>query len=91
MATPTETCVEDATAQIMDQCKSKNSWPMWTVNDKISKLVPNPRAIPTSWKWDEMKKLMLESAKYVPEEMAERRALMMVNPGFGMNSDCAAG
>ncbi|KAI1625211.1 RmlC-like cupin domain-containing protein [Exophiala viscosa] len=56
---------------------------MWKVNDKISKLVPNPKALPTAWRWEEMKKLMLDSAQYVPEEQAERRALMLVNPGFG--------
>ncbi len=75
--------VEEATAAIKERCKDKNSYPMWTVNDKISKLVPNPRALPTSWQWEEMRKIMLETAEFVPEEQAERRALMMANPGFG--------
>ncbi|KAJ9634724.1 hypothetical protein H2204_006173 [Knufia peltigerae] len=75
--------VEQATTQVMGRCQEQNSYPMWTVNDKISKLVPNPRALPTLWRWPEMRQLMLDSADLVPEEMQERRALMMVNPGFG--------
>ncbi|KAL4781945.1 RmlC-like cupin [Aspergillus varians] len=83
MASQTEISVDQATVRIIEDCKAMNTYPMWKVNDKISKLVPNPRASPTAWKWDEMKQVMLETAKFVPEEMAERRALMMVNPGFG--------
>lgn len=63
-------------------CKEKNSYPMFAVNDKISKLVPNPRALPIAWRWPEMRKIMMETSPLVPESQAERRALMMVNPGF---------
>ncbi|EXJ72286.1 uncharacterized protein A1O5_04790 [Cladophialophora psammophila CBS 110553] len=95
MATQTETlttrkavqsvdgAIEEATAQVKERCQNLNSYPMWTVNDKISKLVPNPRAVPTKWTWSEMRQLMLDTAELVPEDMAERRALMMCNPGFG--------
>lgn len=78
----TEVVVQEATAQIIDRCKGKNSYPMWTVTDKVSKLNPNPRALATVWRWSEMRQIMLDTASIVPEEMAERRALMMVNPGF---------
>lgn len=72
------TTMDDA----INLCKEKNSYPMFAVNDKISKLVPNPRALPTTWRWPEMRNIMMETSPLVPESQAERRALMMVNPGF---------
>ncbi|ETS83212.1 hypothetical protein PFICI_05088 [Pestalotiopsis fici W106-1] len=81
-----QTAVEQATAKVMERCKESNSYPMWTVTDKVSKLQPNPRALPTQWKWSQMRNLMLEAGSIVPEEMAERRALMMVNPGIPTHS-----
>jgi gentisate 1,2-dioxygenase len=82
----TEAVVQEATARITDRCKEKNSYPMWTVTDKVSKLQPNPLALPTVWHWSDMREIMLDTATIVPEEMAERRALMMVNPGFRESS-----
>lgn len=88
MASQTEVVVEAATKNAIERCVASNSYPMWTVTDKVSKLVPNPRALPTIWNWQEMRQLMMETSALVPEEMAERRALMMVNPGFRKFTIC---
>lgn len=69
---------EETMAQVAQQCVEKNTWPMWTVPDKVSKLNPNSRALATAWRWAEMWRLMLEASSSVPEEKAERRALMIV-------------
>lgn len=80
----TATTVQEATDKIVGRCRENNSYPMWTVTDKVSKISPNPRALPTKWTWTDLRSILLETTTIVPEEMAERRALMMVNPGFRM-------
>lgn len=78
----TEAAVQAATEKIIVRCRENNTYPMWTVTDKVSKLSPNPKALPTKWAWSDFRKILLQTSAIVPEHMAERRALMMVNPGF---------
>ncbi|KAI8711068.1 Cupin-2 domain-containing protein [Fusarium sp. LHS14.1] len=78
----TEAAVQAATDKIIDYCRQNNSYPMWTVTNKVSKLSPNPKALPNIWAWSDFRKILLETCTIVPEHMAEHRALMMVNPGF---------
>jgi gentisate 1,2-dioxygenase len=44
---------------------------------------PRTGVEPCIWKWDELKELMLESAQVIGIDEAERRGLILANPGLG--------
>lgn len=43
---------------------------------------PNPKATVASWKYDEIRPLLLEAGRLVAADEAERRVLMLVNPNM---------
>lgn len=57
--------------------------PLWTA---LHALLPQERvtqAVPYRWRWSEMRGPLLEAARLVPMEQAERRVLVLRNPGLG--------
>src|SRR2546426_11168695 len=57
--------------------------PLWTA---LHVLLPNERvtpAVPHRWRWRDLVPLLLEAARLVPIEQAERRVLVLKNPGLG--------
>src|SRR5712691_5303380 len=57
--------------------------PLWTA---LHVLLPNERvtsAGPHRWRWRDLGPLLLEAARLVPIEQAERRVLVLKNPGLG--------
>lgn len=59
---------------------SKNVEPLWTVMNAMVPPLPNPKASITSWKYNEIRPLLLEAGRLVSDKEAERRVLMLVNP-----------
>lgn len=56
--------------------------PLWTA---LHVLLPNERVtpvVPHRWRWRELRPLLLEAARLVPIEQAERRVLVLCNPGL---------
>src|SRR5205823_9305369 len=57
--------------------------PLWTA---LHALLPNERAtpaVPHVWRWRDVRPRVLEAARLVPMEQAERRVLVLRNPGLG--------
>ena len=57
--------------------------PLWTA---LHALLPNERvtaAVPHVWHWRDVRTPLLEAARLVPIEQAERRVLVLRNPGLG--------
>src|SRR2546427_154137 len=57
--------------------------PLWTA---LHVLLPNERvtsAVPHRWRWRDLGPLLVEAARLVPIEQAERRVLVLKNPGLG--------
>src|SRR5947199_327238 len=57
--------------------------PLWTA---LHVLLPSERvtsAVPHRWRWRDLGPLLLEAARLVPIEQAERRVLVLKNPGLG--------
>lgn len=61
----------------------KNLEPLWSRMGAMVPPSPNPEAVPAIWKYEEMLPHLESAAKLVPEEQAERRVLMLVNPNMG--------
>ncbi|WP_030422218.1 cupin domain-containing protein [Streptomyces sp. NRRL F-5065] len=54
---------------------------LWTVANDIEPWYPQPRSVPTHWRYRELRPLVLESASLVSGDDAGRRVVMLVNQG----------
>lgn len=62
---------------------SRHLEPLWSRMDAMVPPTPNPTAKPYMWKYKDTLPYLSTAGKIVPEEMAERRVLMLVNPSMG--------
>ena len=60
-----------------------NADPAWFVMDKVSPLAPQSRALAHIWRFSKMRPLLERAARVVDQSQAERRVLMLTNPGIG--------
>jgi gentisate 1,2-dioxygenase len=56
--------------------------PLWEVMGTIIPPQPRPAAQPVLWKYDELRPLLLEAGRLLTEKEAERRVLILENPGL---------
>lgn len=56
--------------------------PLWTALHLLLPAERGGRAVPHRWRWREARPLLLEAARLVPLEQAERRVLVLENPGL---------
>ncbi len=59
-----------------------NAAPLWEVLGEIVGARPHPAAVPALWRYDEMRPFLMESGELITAREAERRVLMLENPGF---------
>ena len=57
--------------------------PLWTALHALLPGERTTRAVPHAWRWKDTRPLLLEAARLVPIEQAERRVLVLRNPGLG--------
>ncbi|HXG03075.1 MAG TPA: cupin domain-containing protein, partial [Candidatus Binatia bacterium] len=56
--------------------------PLWTALHALLPFERETRARPHLWRWSEVRPLLLEAARLVEIERAERRVLVLMNPGL---------
>ncbi len=56
--------------------------PLWTALHALLPTERETRVVPHVWKWRQSRPLLLEAARLVGMEQAERRVLVLRNPGF---------
>lgn len=59
-----------------------NVSPLWTVLKGLVPLEPRPRSVPHAWRWKQMRELLMLAGEAITAEEAERRVLMLKNPGL---------
>lgn len=59
-----------------------DSAPLWEVLAEIVPPQPKPTCVPTIWRYDEMRPLLMEAGAMITAQQAERRVLMLANPGI---------
>ncbi|KAK6459479.1 RmlC-like cupin domain-containing protein [Scheffersomyces xylosifermentans] len=69
-------------AQFLKSLKPENVEPLWTVMSAMVPPKPQPRAVPTIWKYKQVRPLLEEAGRLVPAEESERRVLMLINPAL---------
>lgn len=57
--------------------------PLWSVMANLVTEVPKPNAVAHQWKFEELKDLLLQAGEQISAEEAERRVLILENPGLG--------
>jgi gentisate 1,2-dioxygenase len=56
--------------------------PLWTALDALLPQERVTRVVPHHWRWAEIREPLLEAARLVPMARAERRVLVLMNPGL---------
>ena len=54
---------------------------LWNVANDIEPWFPQPKSVPTHWKWRDVAPMVRKAAELVSAEKAARRVVMLVNPG----------
>ena len=54
---------------------------LWNVANEIEPYYPQPKSVPTLWKWSKVEPFVRRAAELVSAEKAARRVVMLVNPG----------
>src|SRR2546422_2824859 len=62
--------------------ESKNAVPLWEILANVLPLQPKPCAVPAIWRYEEMRPFLMESGKLISAKDAERRVLILGNPGI---------
>src|SRR5437762_7805702 len=65
-----------------ERLKKKNAAPLWESLAELVPVKPRPRSVPTIWRYDEIRPFLMESGKLITAKLAERRVLMLENPGM---------
>jgi gentisate 1,2-dioxygenase len=60
----------------------KSTAPLWEVLSSIIPAHPTPQAVPVLWRYDELRPLLMEAGRLLSEKEAERRVLILENPGL---------
>jgi len=55
--------------------------PLWDVMAALVTHIPQPRAVPHLWAYDDLKPHLMEAGERITAEKAERRVLILENPG----------
>src|SRR5204863_4509699 len=62
--------------------EKQNAAPLWESLAELVPVKPRPRTVPTIWRYDEIRPFLMESGKLITARLAERRVLMLENPGI---------
>src|SRR5580693_5803191 len=63
--------------------KTKSAAPLWEQLADLVLAQPRPGCVPALWRYEEMRPYLMESGKLITADEAERRVLMIENPGLG--------
>ncbi len=65
-----------------DRLKPHSLAPLWEILAKLLTTKPTTRSLPCLWKYENSRPLLIESGKLITAEEAERRVLVLENPGL---------
>src|SRR5437763_1791896 len=60
----------------------KNTAPLWESLAKLVPVEPRPACVPAVWQYGEIRELLLEAGRLITAKEAERRVLVLENPGI---------
>jgi gentisate 1,2-dioxygenase len=72
----------DEFREFYKRLEKKNAAPLWESLAELVPVKPRPRAVPAIWRYEEIRPFIMESGKLITAKDAERRVLMLANPGI---------
>ncbi len=77
--------LEDLPAEYLSALKAQNLVPLWpSLRAVLPPHKPRPNTRATHWSYAAIKPLLLQAGELTPIEKAERRVLVLANPGHGL-------
>ena len=77
--------LEDLPQAYRDELKALNLVPLWpSLRGVLPDRVPTRQTQPTYWAYKTLRPLLLKAGELTPIEKAERRVLVLANPGHGL-------
>ena len=77
--------LEDLPQDYRDALSAQNLVPLWpSLRTVLPPDKPTPRTSATAWKYRTLRPLLLKAGELTPMEKAERRVLVLANPGHGL-------
>jgi gentisate 1,2-dioxygenase len=74
--------ITDARREFYQRLGVKNAAPLWEVLGDLITPEPRPKAVPTLWRYSDMRPLLMEAGQLITAKQAERRVLVLENPGL---------
>jgi gentisate 1,2-dioxygenase len=68
--------------EFYDRLDTKNTAPLWEVLNRLVTPQPQPATAAAHWRWSEMRPLLHEAGRLITAKEAERRVLVLENPGL---------
>ncbi|GGO79945.1 gentisate 1,2-dioxygenase [Marinobacterium nitratireducens] len=79
--------LEELPQSYRDQLTGENLVPLWpNMRAVLPPNVPSRRTQTLNWKYEAVRPLLLQAGELTPMEKAERRVLVLANPGHGLNN-----
>jgi gentisate 1,2-dioxygenase len=77
--------LEDLPADYVEALRRQNLVPLWpSLRAVLPPGKPRPQTRPTFWSYEAIRPLLLRAGELTPIEKAERRVLVLANPGHGL-------
>jgi gentisate 1,2-dioxygenase len=69
-----------------ERLATRSTAPLWESLSRLIPSEPRPACVPALWRYEEIRPLLLEAGRLITAKEAERRVLMLENPGMGGRS-----
>ncbi|MDI9332011.1 MAG: cupin domain-containing protein [Alphaproteobacteria bacterium] len=78
--------LEDLPVEYVEEMRRQNLVPLWpSLRGVLPPRVPTRQTRPTHWPYQSIRPLLLRAGELTPIEKAERRVLVLANPGHGLD------
>ena len=68
--------------EFYSRLETRNATPLWEVLSGLVPAAPCPPCVPAIWRYDDMRPLIMEAGHLITAKEAERRVLVLENPGL---------
>lgn len=75
--------VEDLPIDYYNGLKARNTLPLWPSLRAVLPVKPSRRTQPMLWRYADVRPDLLRAGELTPIEKAERRVIVLCNPGWG--------
>lgn len=77
---------EAARLEFYDRASRQHLAPLWRVLHGLVTEQPRPGCVPALWRYEDVRPYVIESCRQISTEEAERRVMILENPGLGGQS-----